>query len=161
MICLRSNAKCVWRRCYIVDDQAEVVISIDHVKRDLESIPLKVKEPRAFSTLLRNGVLVRRRRMNGVVRCLTGRQRYQAVSRVPLSFYYRSSICTSNPFDVRRFIALSAISTCFGLLWIVVDLLYDKSTTIHNKSASPQQMHNKFKAVKSSQQPHVPQLIHN
>ena len=57
-------------RCYIVDDQAEVVIGVDHVDRDLDSVPLKVKEPRAFTTLLRNGVFVRRERTSGVARCL-------------------------------------------------------------------------------------------
>jgi len=57
-------------RCYIVDDQGEVVISVDHVDRDLDSVPLKVKEPRAFTTLLRNGVFVGRERTNAVDRCL-------------------------------------------------------------------------------------------
>jgi len=58
----------------VVDDQGAVVISIDDdVERDLDSVPLKVKEPRAFTTLLRNGVFMRRRRTNGVNRCLLHR----------------------------------------------------------------------------------------
>jgi len=69
-------------RCYVVDDQAAIVISIDRANLDLDSMPLKVKEPRAFRTLLRNGMFVERRRTNGVDRCLVGRQNSRNFSHV-------------------------------------------------------------------------------
>lgn len=58
------------RRCYIVDDQATIIVSVDPADRDLESVSLKVKEPRAFLTLVRSGVFVRRQRTDGLERCL-------------------------------------------------------------------------------------------
>jgi len=80
-----QNANCVPCRCYIVDDEAAVVISIDHVKGDVDRMMLKVKESRAFAALLRSGVFVRRRRTNGVERCLTGHEHRHKVSHVQLS----------------------------------------------------------------------------
>lgn len=78
--CYTTLSVCVLCRCYIVDDQAAVVITVDHANRDLDSVPLKVKEPRAFKTLLHSGVFSRRRRTNGSERCLAGQHNRHTVT---------------------------------------------------------------------------------
>jgi len=74
------------RRCYIVDDRATVIVSVDHANRDLDSVSFKVREPRAFSTLVRSGVFVRRQRTDGVERCLA-EQHSLDVSHLQSAFY--------------------------------------------------------------------------
>jgi len=89
----------------MVDDQAAVVLSFDHGNRDidLDSVSLKVKEPHAFAALLRGGVFVRRRRMNGADRCLTGHQRYHRVSLMILTHLYCTCLKTASLSRIQEF----------------------------------------------------------
>ena len=80
MVTSRTVLWCVLSRCYIVDDETTIIVSVEHDNRDFDSVSLKAKEPRAFTALLRGGVFIRRQRTNGVERCLARLQHFHNVS---------------------------------------------------------------------------------